>query len=338
MPNSDTPLLSVVCITYNQHDYIRQALEGFIMQRTDFKFEVLINDDASTDGTTEIIREYEAKYPELFRCVYHEKNQWGKHDPWRDFLFPLVRSRYVALCEGDDYWTDPLKLQKQVDFLESHPDFAICFHPVTVHWENGELPDSIFPTEKNRFFKDVLSLQDLLNRNFIQTNSVVYRWRFHQDPLSLIPENIIPGDWFMHLIHAQTGKIGMLHDVMAVYRKNSGGIWTGHMQTPEWFLRCALPNIRFYLAVQNSFDYDCRVPLDRLSILLYISAMQKHKDVIIDELNELYPPDLSMLQYTSLKIALLTILKRLAITHSQRKQLKECIITLKKVKEFKRRI
>ena len=126
--------LSVVCITYNHEKFIRRALDGFVMQRTNFSFDVLIHDDASTDRTADIIREYEQKYPDLFTVIYEKENQWKKKDICRDIVFPKVRGEYVALCEGDDYWTDPLKLHKQVEFLETHPEYAICFHPVTVVW------------------------------------------------------------------------------------------------------------------------------------------------------------------------------------------------------------
>lgn len=219
--------LSIVCITYNHARFIRDALNGFVMQKTNFPFEILVHDDASTDGTADVIREYEAKYPDLFRCVYQTENQWGKKDPCKDFLFPMVQGKYVALNEGDDYWTDENKLQKQVDFMELHPDFSVCFHPVIVHWDDDSRTDTVFPTKKERFNKTVLTLDDLLKHNFIQTNSVVYRWRFHQDSLNLVPRNILPGDYFLHLLHAQVGKIGFLNDVMSVYRRHRGGIWTG---------------------------------------------------------------------------------------------------------------
>ena len=97
-----------------------QCLDGFMMQQTNFAFEVLIHDDASTDGTTEIIKEYEAKYPEIIKPIYEEENQWVKGRRGSAvFNFPRAKGKYIAMCEGDDYWTDPLKLQKQVDFLES---------------------------------------------------------------------------------------------------------------------------------------------------------------------------------------------------------------------------
>lgn len=155
----------------------------------------MINDDASTDGTADIIREYEQKYPDIIKAMYQTQNQWSKKQTLSKVLtFPYVRGQYVVLCEGDDYWTDPLKLQKQVDFMESHPDFSICFHPVIMHWDDHCESDSIFPSTEERFGKDVLTLDDLLKSNFIHTNSVMYRWRFHKDPLSLMPNDILPGD------------------------------------------------------------------------------------------------------------------------------------------------
>ena len=248
--------LSIICLAYNQEPFIRECLNGFVMQKTNFPFEVLINDDASTDKTADIIREYEAKYPHLFRCVYQTENQWGKKEIGKDILFPMIRGQYVALCEGDDYWTDPLKLQKQVDFLDAHPDFSVCFHPVTVHYNDASLPDEIFPEDKYRLYKTELSLKDLLDHNFIQTNSVVYRWRFHQDSLDSIPSGILPADWFLHLLHAQTGKIAFLPDVMAVYRRNKGGIWTGMMKTEEWFEKSGLAYLRFLKEKQRVFLCD----------------------------------------------------------------------------------
>ena len=114
--------ISIICNAFNHARYIRDTLDGFVMQKTDFKFEILIHDDASTDETADIIREYEAKYPDLIKPIYQKENQYSK-DVWITDVFQLRRSKgkYIALCEGDDYWTDPDKLQKQYDALESHP-------------------------------------------------------------------------------------------------------------------------------------------------------------------------------------------------------------------------
>lgn len=125
-----TPLVSICCVSYNHARFIRKCLDGFLMQQTDFSIEILIHDDCSTDGTTEIIREYEAKYPELIFPLYEEENQYqqGKAAEIDLYNYRRARGKYIAYCEGDDYWTDPLKLQKQVDFMEAHPEYSVCFH------------------------------------------------------------------------------------------------------------------------------------------------------------------------------------------------------------------
>lgn len=124
------PLVSICCITYNHAPFIRKCLDGFLMQETSFPVEILIHDDASTDGTDGIIREYAEKYPDLIFPLYETENQYsqGKQNEIDFYNYRRARGKYIAYCEGDDYWTDPLKLQKQVDFMESHPDYSVCFH------------------------------------------------------------------------------------------------------------------------------------------------------------------------------------------------------------------
>ena len=282
-------MLSIVCTAYNQAKYIRQCLDGFVMQKTNFKFEVLINDDASTDETADIIREYEAKYPDIIKPVYQKENQYSKGLLiGKNFLYPRVKSKYVAICEGDDYWTDPYKLQKQVDFLEAHPDYSICFHPVKVIWEDKSNPDSIFPTPKKRFNKTTLFLSDLLKCNFIQTNSVMYRWCL-KNKLDLIPEGILPGDWYIHLLHAKEGKIGFLPDVMAVYRKNSGGIWYGAGKSDAWYEKCALRNLAFFDALQKNFNADKSAEINDVTEHALVSFLKNSRFDLIEKLNTQYP-------------------------------------------------
>jgi len=131
-------LVSVCCLTYNHEEYLRDTLEGFLMQRTDFPFEILINDDASTDATAAIVREYAEKYPELIRPFYQKVNLYSQgKDLCLEVLYPNARGKYIALCEGDDYWTDPDKLQMQVDFLEAHPEYSACVHDTMLHYCAG---------------------------------------------------------------------------------------------------------------------------------------------------------------------------------------------------------
>ena len=137
-------LVSVLCTAYNHEEYIRDALESIVTQQTDFPFEVLVNDDASTDGTAAILREYAAKYPDIIRPFYQEKNLYSQgKDLCLEVLYPAARGKYIALCEGDDYWTDPTKLQLQVDFLDAHPDYSACVHNTLAHTVGGEEPDRV---------------------------------------------------------------------------------------------------------------------------------------------------------------------------------------------------
>ena len=126
-------LVSVLCTAFNHEPYIRQTLQSFVDQQTDFPFEVLVNDDCSTDGTAAIIREFEAKYPAVIRPFFQEKNLYsqGKYI-YKEVFYPAARGRYIAKCEGDDYWTDPTKLQQQVDFMRSHPEYSACVHNTTL--------------------------------------------------------------------------------------------------------------------------------------------------------------------------------------------------------------
>lgn len=212
------PMVSILCLAYNQKDYIKKALDGFLMQETNFKYEVLIHDDASNDGTADIIKEYQKKNPEIIKPIYQKKNQFSqgvKITPI--YQLPRVKGTYIAICEGDDYWTDPKKLQTQVDYMEKNSSHALCFHPVKVFFENNEHKESVFPTEKTGF-----TLNKLLQGNFIQTNSVMYRaLSSYKD----IAKDVMPGDYYLHLYHAKNGKIGFIDKVMAAYRKHEGGVW-----------------------------------------------------------------------------------------------------------------
>jgi glycosyltransferase involved in cell wall biosynthesis len=222
---SQIPKVSVVTITYNQDKYVAQTLDGFIEQETDFPYEVVVADDCSTDKTPEIIAKYASKYPHIFR-VLPRKNNMGS---WENFVDALkhTKGEYIALCEGDDYWTDPKKLQLQADFLDSHKDYVINFHLVDVFFEGKPEERSIFPAENSR---SDFSTMALLKGNFIQTNSVMYR---RQD-YSNLPDSVTPGDWYLHLYHAQFGKIGFIGKVMSAYRRHEGGLWWAKNRQDFW--------------------------------------------------------------------------------------------------------
>ena len=201
-------LVSIITVTYNHKNYIRECLDSFLMQKTNFKFEILIHDDASNDGTTEIIKEYEQKYPDIIKPIYETENQFSKGiSISRRYNFPRVKGKYVAVCEGDDYWTDSYKLQKQVDFLEANPDYSICFHPVRVIYDGFDMEEQIWPRDEH--IQNGFTLENLLKYNFIQSSSIMYRWGFKDKNLwDVYPDGLLPGDWYMHLLHAKLGKIG----------------------------------------------------------------------------------------------------------------------------------
>ena len=227
--------VSISCITYNHAPYIRQCLDSFIMQKTDFTFEVLIHDDCSTDGTTEVIKEYEAKYPEIIKPIYEEENQYqqGKSAGSAVWNYPRAKGKYIALCEGDDYWIDPLKLQKQVDFMESHPDYSLCFHDYEQLWPDG---NRILISKKvshplNCSIRDAI----LSGGGYMATNSMLFRTQHIENyPLWA---TIGAGDFPLMLILFHLGKVAHLNIVGSVYRVNSIGSWSEKMNKITFLLQ-----------------------------------------------------------------------------------------------------
>lgn len=214
---TNKPKVSIVCITYNHEKYIKQALQSFVTQKTNFDFEVIIGEDHSSDNTKNIINEFKKKYPNIIKPKYNKKNL----GVMKNLVYSLKRARgkYISLCEGDDFFTNINKLQLQVNFLDKNPSYSICFHPVNVFFEEGSDKNFIYPYPDQDF---KFTTQELLKFNFISTNSVVYR---NQNNYQNIPINIIPGDWFLHLYHAKVGKIGFMNKIMSSYRKHSNGLW-----------------------------------------------------------------------------------------------------------------
>ena len=218
------PLLTACILTYNHREFIEEALHGALMQNVDFSYEILIADDCSTDGTTKVIQEYQRENPGKIRLLLTDRNLFK---PLRGVetglmgvaLLQQARGKYIALCEGDDYWTDPLKLQKQVDFLESNPDFSICFHQVKI-LKNDEIQDDYINVPSQ-----ITTIVDLAGGNYIHTASCMFRnntskilgINFYLCPL---------GDYYIHMMNAQFGKIFCINQFMSFYRSHDNSVWS----------------------------------------------------------------------------------------------------------------
>ena len=215
-PENAEPLVGIRCTTFNQGKYIAECLEGFLSQDTTFPFEVIVHDDASTDNTASIIREYEAKYPKIIKPIYETVNQYSKNDgSFTRIINSHLTRKYIAMCEGDDYWTDPLKLQKQVDFLESHPDYGMCYGVVRQY---NQAKKAFFTNRGT----DFVSFENFLKtRNNIPTLSTCYRrdlyLQFKGDDI-FEQQDWPMGDLPMWLWFTRNSKVKFFPEIFGVYR------------------------------------------------------------------------------------------------------------------------
>ena len=253
-----TPLVSICCLTYNHEKFIKKCLDGFIIQKTNFPVEVLIHDDASKDITAAIIKEYENKYPELILPIYQKENQYSKGVKVNTlFNFSRARGKYIALCEGDDYWTDPYKPQKQVDFLEANPDYVLCSHNGTILDEIGTGNASLKLIDSDTEFD--FDTKDLLIKNRAATLTVMFRSWLSQK----LPDwysSFSGGDRSLYLIASKHGKLRHLEFNGAVYRIHHGGITSQRKVRSLKKKREALiikyeEYIRYYRVLNTYFNY-----------------------------------------------------------------------------------
>lgn len=302
---TEIPIVSICTITYNHASFIIDCLQGFLMQKTTFPVEILIHDDASTDGTEEIIRDYAAKYPNLIKPLYEQENQWKKgRKGSHAFNFPRARGKYIALCEGDDYWTDPYKLQKQVDFLEHNKDYSICFHDVKIN-KHGELIND----DITRDVPESTSIIELAKGNYMHTPSVVFKRNWQELPswFALCPA----GDYPLHMINAQFGKIKKLDEVMAVYRIHNSNIWANQdnfrmSQNIHAYLHEMIDNFESganeilksrYLDITRNLIKKCLELNQRETANYYLTRLvEKHPDSVLKSfLSDLQPPSTKVL-------------------------------------------
>lgn len=231
MVKNTDPLVSVCCITFNHEKFIRDAIDGFLMQKTDFPIEIIIRDDASTDATAEIVRDYQSKHPEIIHTIMHTQNQYTLGKRAFPEVFKMARGKYIALCEGDDYWTDPLKLQKQVDFLKSYPECSSCFHKAAILNTDNRFSQINKPSNYKKKFANIYQI--LSETSIFATCSMLVI----SDAIVDLPEwfrKMKMGDWGLTVISALKGKIGYIDEVMSVYREHSGGVWTSRSQVEKF--------------------------------------------------------------------------------------------------------
>ena len=255
------PLVSIACITYNQSKYINKAIDGFLMQKTSFPYEIIIHDDASTDSTDQIIKEYELKHPDIIFPIYQNENQYSKGTGkiLTNFLFPKCRGKYIALCEGDDYWIDPNKLQKQVDFLEANPEYSMCFHGAKVISEIETLNDSLFTDLEDRDYNS----DELLKIWTVPTASIVFRNEF----TSFIPQNkkFLYGDIIIILAMANHGKIRCINELMSVYRRTLTGVVLSNKLNYSYYSG----QVDHYKEISHCFPKVSKTTTDKLIIYQY---------------------------------------------------------------------
>jgi glycosyltransferase involved in cell wall biosynthesis len=229
------------------------------MQKTTFTFEILIHDDASTDSTPYKVKCYEDRFPFLFRCVYQKENQFNIQNTLTNILIPMSRGKYIALCEGDDYWTDPYKLQKQVDFLEKSPNYVISFHQSQI-LHNDKLALDFIGVPRD------LDWQDIFSGIVIPTQTVLFRKVFAEFPKEF--ELVSNGDTFLFCLLAQYGDAKFMNNINpSVYRIHDSGVWSSITIKNKYFT-----SLSSMVVIHNFFNGKYRKPLTERIVQMNVEA------------------------------------------------------------------
>ena len=287
-------LVSVICLTYNHEKYIKQALDGFVKQITDFSFEILVNDDASTDGTKSILQEYEMKYPDLMRVFYQPENQFVRKLGYVNSLYLIsqARGKYIAICEGDDFWYDCNKLQMQVDILEQHDECTGCCCNALLVKEDGRPWEAFMDESYYEVVDKIYGKERLLNdlKSFHTATIMMRKSIIHLDT-DAVQRYInckANGDMKWAAIIAATGKLYHISKSLACYRfvPKGNGSWSARNAGKNLSLEICnmVSNIQQYIREEYGVDLDYRYHIDyqtRRSIRQYIKNRTDENRIIM---------------------------------------------------------
>lgn len=222
-----TARVSVICTTYNHAAYVRQAIDSLLNQNTDFDYKIIIHDDCSTDGTTEIVEEYARLNSDRIALITQEENIYSKDISYIDYIEPLLEGDYIAICEGDDYWTSEDKLQMQFDFMEKHPDYSLCVHASALYHDGiGSIVGCTKPSSEECDF----TIEDAIlgGGSLYATNAVFYKREFLRMPSALCNWGV--GDYPRSIYLAMMGKVHYFPQVLSAYRMFAKGSWSSGMK------------------------------------------------------------------------------------------------------------
>lgn len=258
-------LVSINCITYNHEDYIADAIESFLIQKTNFEFEILIGEDCSTDNTKKILEKFLILYPGKIRLITSEKNVGARENSRR--LLENSLGKYIAVCEGDDYWTDPYKLQKQVDYMENNPECTLCFHAAEIVQESGTPTGQLVRSYNN---SNISSTEDIINGGggFCPTASLLYVKKLMENPPDFY-KNAHVGDYALQMMVASHGYAYYIDEVMSAYRIGGNGSWTSRLYSGV--------NIKEKFIEINSGDINLLNEFNKYTNGKYLSIIEKTK-------------------------------------------------------------
>lgn len=322
-------IVAIKCFVYNHEPYLRDCLEGFVMQQTNFPFVAIVHDDASTDGSAAIIREYEAKYPDIIKPIYETENQYSKHDDSvgriMDAAIDATGAKYVAMCEGDDYWTDPLKLQKQVDFMEANPGYVLCCHRYKIYNQNDGTWDKDYIHQL--FDKSPNGFSFSNKENFENWATKTLTLLIRQDALRKIPARKGFKYWrdvHMNYYLLKQGKGFCMPFVGAVCTRHNGGVFSSIGAMNQW---------RINLKVWN--ELLCQNREDEVLLAFYQKQHNAYRDYIVSNIfhqrkNEIVLDIKTLLmldiEYGGRKSVIFSIKQMiLALKSLTKKKIKKCI-------------